>query len=826
MGKQLTLSAMFAPKAKKAADTAPASNSAGATGGGKRTGSEMEAASGGAPSPAKRVKTETGATAPAAAKPAELGELGKAREQAVAARKAHLEKQETPAFLEVDEVDEKELPTALTHAKLLKAAAEDFAGRTSNGPTAAGKRDGWGPDEAVPYAFLCNTLADISETGPRLEVSTNMTKCLMRVIRYAPETLLATVYLSLNKLAPAVDGVELGIGDAFLIKCIASGGGLNEQQIKKKYKDLGDLAEIAQYTKTNQQMLVKPKPLTVEGVYATLKQVAMASGKNVQKLRTDWISRMMRAALPFEANFLVRSLQGKMRIGLAEQTVLMALAHAFLLSEVDAAALAPEQLQWLANAAAERLSAAFHEMPSFDRIVPSLLEKGLAALTDVTLTLNLPVKPMLAKPAKGIQMILKRCTDGDFTCEYKYDGERAQIHYTRKAAAATPQRGGGAGGHDVRIFSRNSENHTTKYPDIIEMFHPDGVAATLPAATGTGSPQKPTSPQKAGTVDKDAEMPQLHHIVKEDVTSFIIDSEVVAYDVQEGKIKAFQELQKRARKGVKVEDVTVQVCVFAFDLLYLNGESLLKKPFQERRRLLHESFDEVAGKFQYAIGRDCTETEEIEKFLDESIKGNCEGLMIKTLKHNSQYTPSRRTYNWLKLKKDYVDNVGDSVDLVPIGAWHGKGKRTGCYSAYLLACYDPLSEQFQAICKVGTGFTEENLVALTNQLQEHTVPQQPSYYSVGSISAAETPDVWFSDVAVWEIKAADLSISPRHTAALGLVDPSKGIALRFPRFIKPRDDKPTTEATHAQQIAEMYRAQFQTETGGGEAAADEDDDEY
>ena len=724
-----------------------------------------------APAPAEPAaahpETETSASETAKRRRAPDREASRA---AFRARLAEVPVEELPAFLAVADVAEADLPTALAHSKMVKAAAET--------PMEATWRDG----EDVPYFFLCDALAEVSALSGRLEVSAVMAKCFAALIEAAPGTLQSAVYLSLNKLAPAVEGIELGIGDAFLVKCIAGGGGLSEKQIREKYKKTGDLAEVAQYTKSNQTMLIQPKRLTVMGVYASLKQVALASGKEVQKRRSDWISAMMRAAKPIEANFMTRSLQGKMRIGLAEQTVLSALAHAFVLVEYDVCGMPDAALQWLMNSAADRLKRAFNEMPSFDALLPALLRGGLRSLETVRLELNLPVKPMLAKPMKGVKAILDRFSSGDFTCEYKYDGERAQIHYQRRPD----------GPPDVRIFSRNSENHTTKYPDIIHSFR-----------------------EKA--------------IVHESVQSFILDSEVVAYDREERAIKPFQVLQGRSRKDVLLDDVKVTVCVYAFDMIYLNGKPLLDDTFVARREKLRASFAETEGHFQYATAKDCTEAEDIEAFLGESIKANCEGLMVKTLVQNSQYTPSRRTFNWLKLKKDYIDGVGDSVDLVPIGAWYGKGKRTGVYSAYLLACYDPEGEVFQSICKVGTGFKDEDLTGLTTKLQEFAVTSPPSYYLYGS--GSDGPEVWFSDACVWEVKAADLSISPKHKAAVGLVDPHKGIALRFPRFIRERDDKPPAEATSSAQIAELYRAQFaqdddeaapeagDTGNGGGGVAA-------
>lgn len=146
----------------------------------------------------------------------------------------------------------------------------------------------------------------------------------------------------------------------------------------------------------------------------------------------------------------------------------------------------------------------------------------------------------------------------------------------------------------------------------------------------------------------------------------------------------------------------------------------------------------------------------------------------------------------------------DSVDLVPIGAWKGVGKRAGWYGAYLLACYDDDTETFQAITKVGTGLKDEDLETMYQTLSKHTTSKKSSYVVS---SAMKEPDVWFDDIMVWEVKGADLTISPAYTAAAGLVDESKGISLRFPRYLRTRDDKKPEEATTATQIATLYNKQ-------------------
>ena len=218
----------------------------------------------------------------------------------------------------------------------------------------------------------------------------------------------------------------------------------------------------------------------------------------------------------------------------------------------------------------------------------------------------------------------------------------------------------------------------------------------------------------------------------------------------------------------------------------------MKNNFIDRRTLLHKSFKEEKGHFHFAKYQDAREFEEIEAFLNDSIKDCCEGLMVKTLDVNATYEPAKRSFNWLKLKKDYLETAaGDSLDLVVVGADFGTGKRTGTYGAFLLACWNEDLECLQTVCKVGTGFSDENLKLFHEALNPLEIDNAPSNLKYKS----KNIDTWISPKIVWEIMAADLSLSPTYMAAMGEVESDKGIALRFPRFIRVRDDKQPDQAT-------------------------------
>ncbi|EPR57970.1 putative DNA ligase 1 [Toxoplasma gondii GT1] len=736
--------------------------------------------------------------------------------------------------------------------------------------------------EALVNAFDKIEQMKASGTGSNKKQTVVLTNLFRLLLFYAPKTLHKAIYICLNKVAPDYLGQEVGVGESLILRAMAETYGRTEAHLKKELQHIEDLGKIAEQSSCKTRTLFPPPRLTIDGVFDQVKAISQCAGKDSQVHKRELLKRLLVGGKGSEPKYIIRFLQQRMRTGASTATVYQALAFACFLthnarngrpaigdtrryvpspeetskdpsssssspssssSSPSSSSSSPSSSSSSSPSSSSSSSAplpssmsaveleshlsrmeqsvrrALCEVPNVEVVVGHLLQGADAeALSSLCVaTPGIPLQPMLARPTRGFEEVMERLKQTEFTCEFKYDGERIQLHLVSEQAAkrtpglcpsstgASASSSAGASASSsppasassacgplrkisptrVRLFSRNLEEITQKYPDVIDMF-----LASL----------QPTTEE------------------------CILDGEVVAYDEENRTILPFQTLTRRKRKGVEKDGIEVRVALFLFDCMRLNGECLLGKTLEARRDKMRQAIDfERSPLVQQATYKDIRGAQDFEDFLTEAIEGNCEGLMVKTLRENATYEPSKRSLNWLKVKKDYVDGLTDSVDLVPIGACYGKGKRSGTFGTYLLAVYNPADETFQTVCKAATGFSEEALQQHHKALSDRIISHKKPYYDVSPKLEA---DVWFEACQVWECRAADLSISPVHTAGIGEKSPDKGIGLRFPRFLRVREDKNPEQATTSTQIVEMYTNQFrQNKVHGGRTNAEREEEE-
>lgn len=588
-------------------------------------------------------------------------------------------------------------------------------------------------------------LKPLVEVIDRLELITARTQMVALLVNLfkstPPEIIDKVVYLVQGVLWPDWKGMpELGVGEKLLIKAISIACNASESEVERLAKETGDLGKAVERLKQTQSKQTgatlfaftqkQAAELTVLNVYNTLVKIATIQGEGSKDLKIRLTAGLIRDASPKEAKFIVRFMQGKLRVGIGDATIMDALASTY------------------GGGAQARpiIERAYNLRADLGEVAEILATQGLEKLKVIKPEIGVPIRPMLAERLSDPKEILAK-TGGEAFVEYKYDGERAQIH--KKDGK-------------VWIFSRRLENITHQYPDVVEMV-----------------------------LDR----------VKADEA--IIEGEIVAYDPETGELKPFQELMHRKRKyDIHIAIKEYPVRVFLFDLLYLNGEDYTLKTLTERRRAL-ESIIDKSEDFTIAEYVKAASPEHLEEFFLKAIGEGAEGVMVKALHADSIYQAGVRGWLWIKYKRDYKSEMVDTVDLVVIGAFYGKGRRSGKYGALLMAAYNPEKDVFESICKVGSGFKDEDLDRLPDMLKPHIRDRKHP-----RVVAELEPDVWVDPVLVAEIIGAELTLSPIHTCGKGIVKQDAGISIRFPRFIRWRPDKRPEDATTVSEIVEMYNRQL------------------
>ena len=579
------------------------------------------------------------------------------------------------------------------------------------------------------YSVIADAYEKIEATTKRLE----MTDYLVKLLKDTPKELIdKVVYLTQGKLYPDFMGIEIGVAEKLAIRAIAKASGHSEKEIEENLKKTGDIGETAQsFIAKRKQVTLFHEPLTVRKVYETFDKMAKATGEGAMDLKVSLLAGLLTNATPKEAKYIARTVTGKLRLGIADMTVLDALAIAY----------------GGGKEAREFLERAYNISSDLGRVAKTLVEEGLEGIKKFKVVIGEPIRPMLAERLSSPKEILEKL-GGKCAAEYKYDGERIQVHKSFEK---------------IVLFSRRLENITSQYPDAVELL-------------------------KKHVKAKEA----------------ILEGECVAVNPDTGELLPFQELMHRRRKyGIEKAMEEYPVSLFMFDILYVDGKDLTLEPYPVRRKYLNEVVEE-AERIKIAEYLITDNPEELEKFFLEAVENGCEGLVCKSIMNDSIYRAGARGWLWIKYKRDYKSEMTDTVDLVVVGAFYGKGRRAGTYGALLLAAYDPENDVFKTVCKCGSGFTDEDLANLPKMMEPHRIEHKHPRV----ISNLEA-DVWFEPKIVIEVIGAEITLSPIHTCAMDIIRKGSGLAIRCPRFTgNYRFDKSAEDATTEKEIIEMYHGQL------------------
>ncbi|MEM3398455.1 MAG: ATP-dependent DNA ligase [Nitrososphaerota archaeon] len=579
------------------------------------------------------------------------------------------------------------------------------------------------------FSQLTDYYEKIEATTSRIE----MTNLLVELLKKSPPEIIdKIVYLTVGEIYPPFTGIELGVADKLALRAVKLASGQHEKFVKEEYSRLGDIGLVAEkLLQKRSQITLHMHELTVQEVYQSLEKIARAVGEGAMEMKVQILVGLLASATPKEAKYILRIVTGKLRLGVADMTILDALAI----------------LYGGGKEARESFERAYNLTSDIGYVAKIAVSEGLEGIKNIKITIGRPVRPMLAERLSSATEILDK-VGGKCIVEYKYDGERMQIH----------KKGG-----DVIIFSRRQENITSQYPDVVKLVQESVLADEA-----------------------------------------ILECEAVAIEKETGEMLPFQELMHRKRKHEihkAIEEYPVSL--YFFDVLYVDGRDLTIEPLEQRRKIL-EKIVKIGERINLSKAVYTDSSEGLERFFHEAVEVGCEGVVVKALGKEAIYRAGARGWLWIKYKRDYKSEMIDTVDLVVVGAFHGRGRRSGKYGALLMAAYDPEKDVFPSVCKVGSGFTDEDLEKLPSILEQYKIHHRHARVETGMEA-----DVWFEPRLVLEIIGAEITLSPIHRAGWNVIKENTGLAIRFPRFTgKYRLDKSPEDATTVNELIEMYNSQL------------------
>lgn len=562
------------------------------------------------------------------------------------------------------------------------------------------------------------------------------------------------IYLIQGRVAPFYAPIEIGMADKMVAQSLGDAFGLSKEDVLKEYNKKGDLGLVAYDLSKEKRKKSKKTELSVTEVFEQLIQIAHTGGAGSVEKKITALKELLEHMDEVSAKHLVRIPLGNTRLGIGDPTVLDGLALA-ILGE---------------RSKRKLLEKAYNETSDLGLIGKTLLEHGLEAVQKLTVTVGRPIRSELCERLPNpVKVFEKMDQEGQGVhATPKYDGFRVQIHKN---------------GDDVHMYSRNLEDMTHMFPELIE-----GARKQIKAKTA------------------------------------ILDTEALAYNSESEEFLPFQETTKRRRKH-NIEEMaqSLPLRAFVFDLLYVDGKSLIDTPLLERMDILNKliTSDDILIP---APGRILHKPEELQLMLDDSISKGLEGVVVKRV--DSLYEAGGRNFNWIKLKRHSSGELTDTIDCVILGYIVGRGKRTAFGAgALLVGVYDQDRDEFVTVSKIGTGLTDDEWQSIKQRAKGLEQENKPA-----RVNSKIVPSVWLVPELVIEVLADEITRSPIHTAGArrgtagarsaerpregaagavitdGVKEP--GYALRFPRLVTFRDkDKKAEDATTVKELIQLYQQQ-------------------
>ncbi|MCL4353827.1 ATP-dependent DNA ligase [Patescibacteria group bacterium] len=532
------------------------------------------------------------------------------------------------------------------------------------------------------------------------------------------------IYLTQGRIAPFFEPLEIGMAEKTVAQAMALAYGSKKEEVLGLYTKLGDMGIVA--VQLTQNPKSKLQDLSVTEVFNILVQIAKTKGTGTVERKQFLLSDLLKKLDPISAKHLVRIPLGNLRLGIGDPTILDALAKAKLGD----------------RSKRKLLEGAYNRTSDLGLIAKTLFDKGLNEVEKLKVQVGKPIRSELCERLTTTDKVIEKMREVD--AQYKYDGFRIQIHKN---------------GKEVFMFSRNLENMTNMFPELIE-----GTIRQVKAKTA------------------------------------ILDAEALAYNLESEEFLPFQETTKRRRKyGIEEMAQKLPLKAFVFDILYENGRSLIDEPLYKRLEILHGTIKEN-GILIPTKDQRVSDPKKLGLILDDAISKGLEGIVVKKLE--SKYEAGGRNFNWVKLKRHSAGELRDTIDCVVLGYISGKGKRTAFGAGALLAgLYDDKKDEFVTVSKIGTGLTDEEWREIKVQSSKFKVQAKPA-----RVNSLITPSVWVEPKIVVEVLADEITRSPIHTA--GKTGEEPGYALRFPRLVSFRGvDKKAEDATSVKELISMYHQQ-------------------